>query len=301
MNESLFCSLLKEHGIEYSENVPMSAHTTFRIGGNAAYYLVPDTEEKLCRAADACNDAGVRHVVLGRGSNVLFDDAGYSGAVISTEKLNRITVSESKLICSCGASFTQCAAAARDASLSGLEFAYGIPGAVGGAVYMNAGAYGGEVSQVLKESTYYETKSRSVCTIPLSEHKYGYRESVYRDCPERLILSAVFELNVGDKKQIKEKMDGFMESRRTKQPLEYPSAGSVFKRCQGHFTGQMIEELGLKGYTVGGAQISEKHAGFIINKGGASSEDVLKLIAFIQKKVHDGYGLDLECEVIHIK
>ena len=301
IRQKQLCDLLGGHKIEYLENEPMSAHTTFRIGGAASVFAVPDTEDKLRLAVDACRISKTPYTVLGRGSNVLFDDSGYKGAVISTEKLKEITVSGNDITCGCGASFTQAAVIARDNSLSGLEFAFGIPGAVGGAVFMNAGAYGGEVSQVLLDSTYYDPVDGEIHTINNSEHNYGYRESVYREHPERVILSARFGLVSADKNEIKEKMDGYMESRRTKQPLKYPSAGSVFKRCQGHFTGQMIEELGLKGFTVGGAQVSEKHAGFIINRGGASSADVLKLIEIIKEKVRDGYGLDLQCEVIHIK
>ena len=301
IKQKQLCGLLSGHKIEYSENEPMNAHTTFRIGGAASVFAVPDTEDKLRLAVDACRIAETPYIVLGRGSNVLFDDSGYKGAVISTEKLSAMTVSGNDITCGCGASFTQIAVIARDNSLTGLEFAYGIPGAVGGAVFMNAGAYGGEVSQVLLESTYYDPNGGKVHTINNTEHHYGYRESIYRDQPERVILSARFGLVSADKNEIKQKMDGYMESRKAKQPLEYPSAGSVFKRCQGHFTGQMIEELGLKGYTVGGAQVSEKHAGFIINRGGATSADVLKLIDIIKEKVRDGYGLELQCEVIYIK
>lgn len=288
--------------LQLEENADMARYTTLHLGGPADLMANPDDPAQIPLLIETARELDVPVTVIGNGSNLLVRSGGIRGLVIRIcRNLRGVEVNGDRIRAQAGTMMSSLSMAAADCDLGGLTFASGIPGTIGGGVYMNAGAYGGEVSQVLKESTYYDTKSRSVCTIPLSEHKYGYRESVYRDCPERPILSAVFELNVGDKKQIKEKMDGFMESRRTKQPLEYPSAGSVFKRCQGHFTGQMIEELGLKGYTVGGAQISEKHAGFIINKGGASSEDVLKLIAFIQNKVHDGYGLDLECEVIHVK
>lgn len=299
--QNRLCGLLSGYNISFTENELMSTHTSFRIGGIASVFAVPETEKQLCLAVDACRSTGTPYTVLGKGSNVLFDDSGYNGAVISTEKLNAVRLCENVISCGCGASFTQTAVFARDNSLAGLEFAYGIPGAVGGAVFMNAGAYGGEVSQVLCDSTYYDTASGKIYTIESKEHNFGYRECVYREHPERIILSARFKLACGDKTNIKEKMDGYMESRRTKQPLEFPSAGSVFKRCQGHYTGQMIEELGLKGYTVGGAQVSQKHAGFIINRGGATSADVLKLIDIIKEKVLNSYGLELQCEIIHIK
>ncbi len=301
MDYATIISALSEKGIAYFENEPMSRHTTFRIGGPAKLYIVPESIESFADAVMIVKDAGVRYFMIGKGSNVLFADEGYEGAVISTEKLNRVTVTGNEIYCECGASFTAVSHTARDNSLTGLEFANGIPGSVGGAVYMNAGAYGGEVSQVLKESTYFDTDSCKIVTIPLDEHDYGYRTSVYVKNKSWVILSAVFSLETGNAADIKAVMDDYMLRRKTKQPLEYPSAGSVFKRCQGHFTGQMIEEQGLKGYSVGGAQISEKHAGFIINKGGATASDVLELISFIQKKINKAYGLDLECEVICVK
>lgn len=287
--------------IEYRENEEMSRHTTFKIGGAAKYFIIPKDREELIKVLKAVRLCGIRYTVLGRGSNVLFSDGGYDGAVITTEKLTAVSVSGNSITCEAGASFTQCAATARDNSLAGLEFAYGIPGFVGGAVFMNAGAYGGEVSQVLKRSTYYDIEKDETVTIDISEHEFGYRESVYRKHPEWVILSAEFQLPSGNFDEIKEKMDSHMEARRTKQPLEYPSAGSVFKRCQGHYTGQMIEELGLKGFRIGGAEISEKHAGFIVNRGCATAEDVMNLVDFIKEKVKEGFGCDLECELISIK
>lgn len=301
MSIASYMDTLCENKIAFTKNEPMCAHTTFRIGGGADVYVVPKAESELVLAVSAAAACDVRFVVLGKGSNVVFDDEGYRGAVISTEKLNGIEICGREITCQCGASFTALAASARDAGLSGLEFAYGIPGAVGGAVVMNAGAYGGEVSSVLRESTYYDVKTGDICTIELKDHCFGYRQSVYKSHPERIILSASFSLKKRNIDDIRCEMTGYMESRKSKQPLEYPSAGSVFKRAPGHYTGQMIEELGLKGYTVGGAQISEKHAGFIINRGGATSTDVKRLISFIKEKVHNGYGVDLEEELIFIE
>lgn len=301
MSIASYRETLTENKIAFTEKEPMSAHTTFRIGGAADIYAVPMTEGELILAVSAAKACGVRFTVLGRGSNVVFDDGGYGGVVISTEKLNSINISGCEITCQCGASFTALAAIARDAGLSGLEFAYGIPGAAGGAVVMNAGAYGGEVSAVLINSTYYDAETGDICTIDLQEHCFGYRQSVYKSHPERIILSATFSLKERSIEDIRCEMNKYMESRKSKQPLEYPSAGSVFKRAPGHYTGQMIEELGLKGYTVGGAQISEKHAGFIVNRGGATSADVSELVSFIKEKVYAGYGVRLEEELIFIK
>ncbi|MDD6094934.1 MAG: UDP-N-acetylmuramate dehydrogenase [Clostridia bacterium] len=301
MDFTEYIKKLTDRGIAFSENEPMSRHVTFRIGGEAMVFVMPETLEDFTFAVKSAYEEKINFFVLGKGSNVLFADGGYEGAVISAEKLNKITVQDNKITCLAGASFTAVSHVARDYGLSGLEFANGIPGSVGGAVYMNAGAYGGEVSQVLKESTYFDTETGETVTIGLFEHNYSYRKSSYIENKNRIILSAVFSLTPGDKAEIKEKMDLYMLSRKTKQPLEYPSAGSVFKRCQGHYTGQMIEELGLKGYSVGGAQISEKHAGFIINKGGATARDVEQLIDFIKERVKEAYGVELECEVIAVK
>lgn len=294
-------SFLSEREIPFKENEETAAHTTFRIGGPALLWVMPAKEKDLTDAVDGAIECGVRYTVLGRGSNVVFDDGGFCGAVISTEGLNKMTVSGNILRCQCGASFTGAAVLAKDSELSGLEFAYGIPGAVGGAVYMNAGAYGSSVDAVLEESTYYDTVKKEIVTLAADEHEYAYRKSVYMKHRDRVILSASFKLVRGDKDKIKESMTSFMNSRREKQPLEYPSAGSVFKRAAGHYTGQMIEELGLKGYTVGGACVSEKHAGFIINAGGATSSDVEELVRVIKDKVKEAYGVELETELIFIK
>ena len=211
-----------------------------------------------------------------------------------------IKVIENRIIAEAGASLNLVCKTARDKELSGLEFAYGIPGSIGGAVFMNAGAYGGEMSQVVAQSTYLSLDDMTVHTIPLSAHEYGYRESVYRH-NNWLVLSAVMELKKGEYDKINAAMNDYMSRRIDKQPLEYPSAGSVFKRYPGRYTGQMIEECGLKGYSIGGAQVSEKHAGFIVNKGGATSTDVLALIEHIKNEVYKKFDCCIECEVIHVK
>lgn len=301
MNNSLkkLAELLTDSGIEIKYHEPMSRHTTFRIGGSAALYLIPHNGEELALALRSAEESGVRTFILGNGSNVVFPDEGYMGAVISTEALDRIEVLGDRIICGAGASLTLAAKTARDHGLTGLEFANGIPGSVGGAVYMNAGAYGGEVKDVLESSTYVTAEGG--ITLSAEEHNFGYRDSVYKHNSGRIITEAVFQLKRGDKDAITETMADYMNRRVTKQPLEYPSAGSVFKRYPGRFTGQMIEEAGLKGTTIGGAQVSEKHAGFIINIGDATAEDVKRLVDHIKEVILHRFGCELECEIIFVE
>lgn len=279
---------------------PMCRHTTFKIGGPAALFLTPESIQSMTALCDMIRETEAKHFFLGNGSNVLFDDNGFDGAVVSLLGLNGTSVDGNLIRAEAGATLAAVSKAAREASLTGMEFAFGIPGTVGGAVYMNAGAYDGETAFVLSKSTYLDLDTLTVHCIPLAEHEFGYRESIYKHT-NRLILSAEFALQEGNREEIAAKMADFMNRRVTKQPLEYPSAGSVFKRYPGRYTGQMIDESGLKGYTIGGAQVSEKHAGFIINKGGATCRDVLDLIEYIKKVILDNYGCELECEVIHVK
>ena len=305
-NLTKLCSLIESYNqthtdkikIEYNE--PLSRHTTFRIGGNSDLLVTPQSIGALTDLCGMIKESGAQAYFLGNGSNVLFDDDGYRGVVVLLTALRGVTCDGNVLTAETGASLTALAGRARDNSLSGLEFAYGIPGTVGGAVFMNAGAYNGEVAFVLKESTYLDLNDLTVHTISHSEHEFGYRDSVYKHT-NRLILSASFELKPGNRDEITEMMNDFMNRRVTKQPLEYPSAGSTFKRYPGRFTGQMIEEAGLKGYTIGGAQVSEKHAGFIINVGGATCADVLELIKYIQDVIFEKFGCAIECEVIYVK
>lgn len=293
--------LYDKYGIQYKINEPMSDHTTFRIGGCADVYATPESEELLIRAVQIAREENVRYYVMGRGSNLLFSDDGYRGVVISTLELRNISVCGNTVICGCGASLNSIAVAARDASLEGLAFAYGIPGLVGGAVFMNAGAYGGQISDVLVKSTYFDPATGNIGTFTGAEHKFGYRESVYKENPRLVILCAEFKLENGDRHKITADMEDYMGRRRSKQPLEYPSAGSVFKRPVGHFAGRLIEESGLKGKKIGGATVSEKHAGFIVNAGGATAKDVLELIDFIKSEVRKNYSVELTCEVIFVE
>ena len=289
-----------EDPIEIKQNEPMSRHTSFKIGGNADLYIIPHDMDALIETVRILKETETKRYFLGNATNVLFDDAGFRGAVVSIGNICAIKVIENRIIAEAGASLNLVCKTARDKELSGLEFAYGIPGSIGGAVFMNAGAYGGEMSQVVAQSTYFSLDDMTVHTIPLTAHEYGYRESVYRH-NNWLVLSAVLELQKGEYDKINAAMNDYMSRRIDKQPLEYPSAGSVFKRYPGRYTGQMIEECGLKGYSIGGAQVSEKHAGFIVNKGGATSADVLALIEHIKNEVYKKFDCRIECEVIHVK
>lgn len=289
-----------EDPIEIKQNEPMSRHTSFKIGGNADLYIIPHDMDALIETVRILKETETKRYFLGNATNVLFDDAGFRGAVVSLGNICAIKVIENRIVTEAGASLNLVCKTARDKELSGLEFAYGIPGSIGGAVFMNAGAYGGEMSQVVAQSTYLSLDDMTVHTIPLTAHEYGYRESVYRH-NNWLVLSAVLELQKGEYDKINAAMNDYMSRRIDKQPLEYPSAGSVFKRYPGRYTGQMIEECGLKGYSIGGAQVSEKHAGFIVNKGGATSADVLALIEHIKNEVYKKFDCRIECEVIHVK
>lgn len=291
---------LDKIGVAYVENALMSAHTTFRIGGPAMLYIRPESQDKLVGAARIIQGAELPMVTIGKGSNLLVSDAGYQGVILSTEGLTDVSISENIVTCACGASVTGAAVTARDSGLSGMEFLYGIPGSAAGAVYMNAGAYGGEIADILSASTYYDMETGAVAALTAADHAFDYRSSIYRSHSKWIILSAVFELKPGQHVEIRSAMEDYMHRRKTKQPLEYPSAGSVFKRYPGRYTGQMIEECGLKGRSVGGAQVSEKHAGFIVNRGGATAADVLRLIEIIKEAVAHKFGVEIECEMIYL-
>lgn len=282
------------------ENERLSAHCTFKIGGEARLYAIPQSVESTAWIVSEAKKLGVKWFILGHGSNLLFDDAGFDGVIISTEALNSITFDGNFVTAECGALLSKCAAMARDAGLSGMECLFGIPGSVGGAVYMNAGAYGGEMSDIVVSTTYLDTESMETREISGDAHGFGYRHSIFCD-NKNIVLQTKMSLKEGNIDEIAEKMNEYKRLRFEKQPLEYPSAGSTFKRYPGRYTAQMIDEAGLKGFSVGGAQVSEKHAGFVINKGGATSDDVLKLIETIKGKIYDLYGIEIETEVIHIK
>lgn len=281
--------------LEIRKNALLSEYTSFRIGGPADELILPKTTESLVRLLSALREYGIRHLILGNGSNVLFSDIGYRGTVILTTSLRSYTVEGTKIHAECGVPLGALAVAAASAGLTGLEFAYGIPGTLGGAVYMNAGAYGGEIADVLEKSASLETDGR-ICERSAHELDFGYRSSVFQ-ISGGTVLSATLSLQKGDPAEIRGKMKDFMSRRQEKQPLEYPSAGSTFKRYPGYYTGKLIEDAGLKGYCVGGAKVSEKHAGFVINTGGATCADVLALIRHIQNTVCEKFGIMPECEI----
>ena len=287
--------------IEYRMNEPMSRHTTFRIGGSAALYTNCFDAESLAWLIRVLKKNETKYFILGNGSNVLFADEGYDGVVIDMTSLHKVRLDGTLLYCEAGCSLSLLAKTALEYGLTGLEFAYGIPGTCGGGVYMNAGAYDGEMAFVVVESTYLDPHTGEFHTIRGEEHKFAYRHSIYHDHPEWIIVSVVLSLKEGIKEEISAKMKDFMERRKSKQPLEYPSAGSVFKRYPGRYTAQMIDEAGLRGYQIGDAQVSEKHAGFIINRGKATCADVTALIMYIKDVIAEKYGVHIECEVIQVK
>lgn len=288
------------------ENEPLSKHSSFKIGGLARYAVFPENKEQMIIAIESARQGGVKHIIVGNGSNLLFDDDGFDGVVIFTKNMSSAeyihTVSGTFIRAECGRSLTELASeTGKKHGLTGLEFAYGIPGTLGGAVYMNAGAYGGQMSDVVIETEYYDPVSNEIKVIGKDEHLFSYRHSVFAEHPEYVILSTLIELKEGDAEEIFAAMSKNINARKEKQPLEYPNAGSTFKRPAGNlFAGKLIEDSGLKGYTVGGAQVSEKHAGFTVNRGGATCRDVLAVIEHTKKTVLEKFGVELECEVIYI-
>ena len=285
---------LGEDGLKLQE--PMKEHTTFRVGGPADLFLMPKDAEELKDAIGILRKYNMPVMVIGNGSNLLVRDKGIRGAVIQIySRMADIAVDGEIIEARGGALLSAVAAKAADAGLPGMEFASGIPGSIGGAVVMNAGAYGGEMKDVLV-SVDVLTKDLEVKTIPVGELELGYRHSVVPEAGY-IALGARMKLEKGDDAAIRGRMAELAEQRREKQPLQYPSAGSTFKRPAGYFAGKLVQDAGLKGKTIGGAQVSEKHSGFLINIGGATAQDILDLIAFCQKEVKDQFGVTLETEV----
>lgn len=288
-------------GLEVRANEPMSRHTSFRIGGPARLMALPKSAAQAKAAVLAAREANILPFFLGNGSNLLVPDEGVERFLIqpagrySADPLNRVWEENGQLCAGGGVSLAVLANAAQGRALTGLEFASGIPGSVGGGVVMNAGAYGGEMAQVLVSVTALDLDG-SIQTIPAESCGLGYRKSVFSD-GQRLVLEARFQLSSGDPSAIRARMDELAARRKEKQPLEYPSAGSMFKRPEGYFAAALIDQCGLKGFTVGGAQVSEKHAGFVVNRGGATCADVLELVRQVQARVQEQTGVALEMEV----
>lgn len=275
---------------------PMKLHTTFRIGGPADCLIYLENEDQLCRIQKYLRLVDVPYTVIGNGSNLLVDDGGYRGIVLVIGKyMSRIEVKDTCLEAEAGALMSQVAKIAKENGLTGLEFAAGIPGTVGGGAVMNAGAYGGEMSQVVTTVTVVN-RNGEIMELDNSTMEYGYRTSVIQNQPF-VVTKVTFRLQSGDPQEIAAKMEELAIRRREKQPLEYPSAGSTFKRPEGHFAGQLIMEAGLRGYSVGGAKVSDKHCGFIINTGNATAEDVKDVIWEVQRRVKERFHVDLEPEI----
>lgn len=275
---------------------PMKLHTTFRIGGPADCLIYLENEDQLCRIQKYLRLVDVPYTVIGNGSNLLVDDGGYRGIVLVIGKyMSRIEVKGTCLEAEAGALMSQVAKIAKENGLTGLEFAAGIPGTVGGGAVMNAGAYGGEMSQVVTTVTVVN-RNGEIMELDNSTMEYGYRTSVIQNQPF-VVTKVTFRLQPGDPQEIVAKMEELAIRRREKQPLEYPSAGSTFKRPEGHFAGQLIMEAGLRGYSVGGAKVSDKHCGFIINTGNATAEDVKDVIWEVQRRVKERFHVDLEPEI----
>ena len=275
---------------------PMKNHTTFRIGGPADALALPKTPEEVAEVVRFCHEHAQSYYVLGNGSNLLVSDEGYRGLVLQLYRnFNDIQVNGETITVQSGAMLAAVARTAYQTGLTGLEFASGIPGTIGGAVVMNAGAYGGEMKNVLKEVTVL-TKEGEVLVIPAKALELGYRTSVI---PKNgwIVLGAVLQLKKGDQEQILARMEELKEQRITKQPLDLPSAGSTFKRPEGYFAGKLIMDAGLRGFTVGGAQVSEKHCGFVVNRGNATAADVWDLICEVKRRVKEMTGVELEPEV----
>lgn len=291
---------LQKAGIPLAEQEPMTRRTTFGIGG-PALLLRPRSRAELQAAMTLCREAGEEPFILGRGSNLLVSDSGISRPVIQLDgDFTAITREGNTLRCGAGASLIAVCRAAAENSLSGIEWGYGIPGSLGGGVYMNAGAYGGELRDVLTEVTFLD-EAGEYRTLPAAELSLSYRHSIFEDRPGTVIVGAVLTLTPGDPAAIRAAMEDYMSRRREKQPLEYGSAGSTFKRPVGNYASALVDQCGLKGLSVGGAEVSRKHAGFIINRGGATAADVRELIAEVQRIVREKTGYTLECEIKFIE
>ena len=299
MKVDSLAALSEKLKIKYSINEPMALHTSFKIGGNADIFICPETTEQLTEILKTAKSENIPCFILGKGSNLLVSDSGIEGAVVSTLSMQQIIlVNEDVIMAEAGASLASVCRFARDNGLTGLEFAYGIPASVGGALYMNAGAYGGDMSTVVKKAASL-TANLDLVYRNVENMGLAYRKSIYEENGE-IVTAVVFKLELGDKEKIAAEMETIMAKRIKSQPLDYPSAGSTFKRPEGYYAAALIDECGLKGLSVGGAEVSKKHAGFVINKGKATCNDVLQLIGKIQNIVKEKRSVNLETEVIHI-
>ena len=298
MTDYLEC--LQKERITAQQNISLKNLCSFQIGGNARMVVTPDTTEALCRAVTLAVEFGLRFVIIGNGTNVLFADEGFDGIIIHTSHLKKVRVIGSKIFAECGVSLTKLSHVAQENSLSGFEFAHGIPGNCGGAIFMNAGAFGHEICEVMESCTYFDARNNRIVTLDASQIHFSYRHSDFMEKPHRIILSAAFRLQPGDMVQISTQMAANMQARKERQPLGVPNAGSIFKRPVEAPAGKLIDDCNLKGISIGGAEVSTKHAGFIVNRGNASAHDVLSLIQYIQTTVYETYHVQLEPEIRYI-
>ena len=281
-------------------NEPMKNHTTAKVGGPCDVMVFPENESEIVEIMKKAKEEGVNYYVIGCGSNLLVADSGVHALIIKiTNKFSDVNISGEYLKAYAGASMPLVAIKARNASLSGFEFACGIPGSIGGGIRMNAGAYGSEIANIVEKITFIE-ENDEIVEISKEEAKFGYRNSIFTGRPECVILSATFRLKKANENDIAEKMKENTLARTSKQPLEYPNFGSVFKRPEGYFVGKLVQDAGLKGYQIGGAQVSTKHTGFIVNVGDATCDDILNLIKYIQEVVYKKFNVHLEPEVVLI-
>ena len=299
MNQIILNKIIDIVGVNnIKQKEPLSKHTTFRVGGEADLFVHVDSEEKAVLLIRLLSVEKINFYIIGNGSNLLVSDKGYSGVIIEIGNgLSTITIDGEYITAKAGALIVKVSNEAYKASLTGLEFASGIPGTIGGAIVMNAGAYGGEMKDIVKSVKMLDMETMEIVTKSVDEMEFSYRTSIVKKHPY-LVLEVVMKLSKGEATLIKARMDELKEQRTEKQPLEYPSAGSTFKRPEGYFAGKLIQDSGLKGYKIGGAQVSEKHSGFIINIGNATAEDVFNLIKHVQQKVLDDFGVELTPEVI---
>lgn len=277
-------------------NEPMKNHTTFKIGGPAQYYVTPESVTQIQEVVSLCRDMNIPLHVIGNGSNILVGDDGVDGVVLALfNTFSDYEIKDNVITAQAGMSLIKLAVIALREGLTGLEFASGIPGSVGGAVYMNAGAYDGQMKDVVTSVTVLD-EAGNIRILGRDELDMGYRTSAVAK-HNMIVLQVIIELKAGNKEQIKDRMNQLSELRKQKQPLEYPSAGSTFKRPEGYFAGKLIADAGLKGYSIGGAAVSEKHAGFVVNMGGATAKDVVELTDYIKKRIIEQFGVTLELEI----
>lgn len=281
--------------MEVRVSEPMKNHTTFRAGGAADWYVIPEKVEELQAVLDLCKKTNTPWYVTGNGSNLLVSDGGYHGVILSMDRFDKLEIHGDTVVAGAGVLLSQIAAGALKSSLTGFEFAAGIPGSMGGAVVMNAGAYGSEMKDVIGSAVVL-TAEGEVKRLSAKELELGYRTSSIQK-NQAVVLEAELSLKPGDREEIRGRMDELAMKRKEKQPLEFPSAGSTFKRPEGYFAGKLIEDAGLKGFSLGGAQVSEKHAGFVINKGGATAGEIYRLCRHVQRTVKEQSGVELSLEV----